>query len=171
MERADHFLAQDRTGRCGQELRNSGGAAGRSAKGNSRSREKHSLASRKSERRSRPRQIETQKISAKPSSTAKAATRFVMRCGFFRSSAYRNLCPSAREAYTTQRSTRFASVCTNVLSRSLSHHWQPHRSAVGDHIAPACVEAPEAGRACCFEGVTEFAVSSAAIAFAVAWLG
>src|SRR5438105_14971985 len=82
MERADHFLAQDCTGRCGQELRNSGGAAGRSAKGNSRSRERHSLASRKSERRSRPRQIETQKISAKPSSVAKAATRFVMRGAF-----------------------------------------------------------------------------------------
>ena len=44
MERADHFPAQDRPGRRGQELRHPGGAPGRSAKGNFRSRQGYSCA-------------------------------------------------------------------------------------------------------------------------------
>ena len=49
VERADHLPAQDRPGRRGQELRHPGGAAGRLAEGNSRPRQRYSLASGKAE--------------------------------------------------------------------------------------------------------------------------
>src|SRR5437762_12833374 len=78
MERADHFFAQDHPRRCGQELRNSGGAPGRSAQGNFRSRQRHSCAFGKPEWRSSSRQIKTKKTGAKTSSIAKTATRFAL---------------------------------------------------------------------------------------------
>src|SRR4029077_20519551 len=78
MERADHFFAQDRPGGCRQELRDSGGAPGWSAKGNSRSRERHSFAFGKPEWCGSARQIKTKKIGPGHSSIAKTAARFAL---------------------------------------------------------------------------------------------
>src|SRR5207248_1870 len=72
------FFAQDYSRRCGQELRNSGRAPGRSAEGNFRSRQRHPCTFGKPEWRSSSRQIKSKKIGAKPPSIAKAATRFAL---------------------------------------------------------------------------------------------
>ena len=57
MERADYFSAQDRPGRRRQKLRDPSGATGRFAEGNFGAGEEYSLASRKTERRQRKRQL------------------------------------------------------------------------------------------------------------------
>ena len=77
MERTDHFSAQDHPRRRGQELRHSGGAAGRSAEGDFGSRQRHPCAFGKPEWRGSSRQSKAKKI-AEQSAIAKAATRFVL---------------------------------------------------------------------------------------------
>src|SRR2546430_331187 len=79
MERADYFFAQDRAGRCRQELRNSSRTTGRFTARDPGSRERHSCTFGKPKRRGRSHEIQTQKIGGSPSSIAKAAARFVVR--------------------------------------------------------------------------------------------
>src|SRR5437899_11405632 len=79
MERADHFSAQDRARRRRQKLRDPGGAAGRFAKGDSRSGQRNSGAPRKSERCGGGRKNEAQGIQQEHAASGQAAARSIMR--------------------------------------------------------------------------------------------
>src|SRR5438128_2347483 len=49
--------------------------------------------------------------------------------------------------------------------------WQPHRSAVWNHIAPASIQAPEPSSARQFKGVKELTIGNASVDFGKAGFG
>src|SRR5713101_5318185 len=78
MERSNHFPAKDRTGRRRQELWNPGRASGRTAEGNSRSREGHSFAPGTARWRSGA-DCQTEKIDKSRLQNRKTATGLIMK--------------------------------------------------------------------------------------------
>src|SRR5919109_4631970 len=81
VERTNHFPAQDRSWRRGQELWNSGGAAGRFAEGDFGSGKRYFVTLGEPKRRRRSDQGKKKEIDSDAAAGAKAAVGFVMRRG------------------------------------------------------------------------------------------